>query len=103
MKGCITLKDVFRVAIHFDNDCGYIEYNPTKKIATVILANLVKRREVEDFLNSKHIVLVAQRTLREFGEMSAIPTESLETLKLMLTRLWEQTGVYVDWSRPVIA
>ncbi len=91
----------YRVAIHHDNDCGYIEYDIETKKVTVVLADAVTRKTVEAFLHSEHLLREAQRTLRDFREKTAIPTESLAALKLSLTSLWQQTGVFVDWSRPV--
>lgn len=91
----------YRVAIHHDNDCGYIEYDLETKKVQVILADAVARKAVEGFLQSEQLLREAQRTLRDFQERTALPTESLASLKLSLTSLWQQTGVYVDWSRPV--
>jgi hypothetical protein len=93
--------EVYRVAIHHDNDCGYIEYDPDTKKVRVVLDDAVKRRAVESFLQSNHIIRVAQRTLRDFREFTVAPNQDLGTLKLVLTRLWQDTGVLVDWSRPV--
>jgi hypothetical protein len=91
----------YRVAIHHDNDCGYIEYDLETKKVQVILADAVVRKTVEAFLHSEHLLREAQRTLRDFRGRTAQPTESLASLKLSLTSLWQQTGVFVDWSRPV--
>lgn len=93
--------ETYRVAIHHDSDCGYIEYNPATKEVKVVLGDAAKRREVEAFLNNRHALREAQKGLRDFRDLSAVPTESLAVLKLALTRLWQKTGVLVDWSRPV--
>lgn len=93
--------EVYRVAIHHDNDCGYIEYDIETRLAKVVLTDAAKRRAVEAFLQSKQALREAQGTLRDFRDLTAVPTESLAALKLALTQLWQQTGVFVDWSRPV--
>ncbi|SDF64320.1 hypothetical protein [Sporolituus thermophilus] len=95
------MSEIYRVAIHHANDNGYIEYDPATKTIKVILADDGKRRQVEAFLSTKHVIRMAQKTLRDFKDAVAVPTESVEQLKLALTRLWEHTGVYVDWSRPL--
>lgn len=94
--------EIYRVAIHYDNDCGYIEYDIDTKKVKVMLADAVTRKTVEAFLHSEHLLREAQRTLLDFREKTAVPTESLAALKLSLTGLWRQTGVLVDWSRPVV-
>jgi hypothetical protein len=92
--------ELFRVAIHHDNDCGYIEYDPNLKQIKVVLDDAAKRGEVEAYLSRKHLIRVA-RTLRDFTESSGFPAESLGSLKAVLNHLWQHTGVFVDWSRPV--
>jgi hypothetical protein len=92
--------ELYRVAIHYDNDCGYIEYDLETKSVKVMLADAVTRKTVEAFLHSKQLLREAL-TLREFQDKIALPTENLALLKSSLTMLWQQTGVFVDWSRPV--
>ena len=96
------MSELFRVAIHYGKDCGYIEYDPDTKEATVVLGNTVKKKAVEAFLHSEHLFREAQRSLRDFKEIATNPTESLGSLKLALTQLWLHTDVLVDWSRPVV-
>ena len=95
--------ELFRVAIHHDNDCGYIEYDPDVRQITVVLDDAAKRGEVEAFLRRKHVIRVAKHSLRDFTESTGFPAESLDFLKVVLTSLWEDTGVLVDWSRPIIS
>jgi hypothetical protein len=38
--------------------------------------------------------------LQTFHAKTVVPTDSLDSFKLALTRLWQHTGIYVDWSRP---
>jgi len=95
------MEELFRVTIHFNKDYGYIEYNPTTKAIKVVLDNPVKRELVEKYLATKHFINRSQQGLRDFIKVEVVPTESLDMLKLALTRLWEQTGVLVDWSHPV--
>jgi hypothetical protein len=91
----------FRVAIHYLNAYGYIEYDPDTKKLSVILPDEGKRQEVETYLTTQRVLQVAHETLLDFRELKTVPTESLENLKLCLTRMWEQTGVLVDWSYSV--
>jgi hypothetical protein len=93
--------EIFRVAIHHDDDCGYIEYDPATRKINVVLGDAVKRGEVEAFLSKKHVMRIAQQTLLEFKESTGFAADSLANLQIILTHLWEQTGVFVDWSRPV--
>lgn len=95
------MADLFRVTIHYNKDYGYVEYDPATKIAKVVLDNDSKREAVENYLSTNHTILNAQQGLMDFSEVSGVPTDSLEMMKLALTRMWVKTGVVVDWSHPV--
>lgn len=95
------MSEVFRVAIHYDKENGYIEYDQSTKLAKVFLDHSVKKPEVESFLSTTRTIRAAQTGLCDFKEWQAVPIEDLATFKLALGKLWEQTGVHVDWSRPV--
>ena len=95
------MEQFFRVAIHYDNDLGYIEYGETSRKIKVVLNNSAKKTEVENFLGKRQVIRVTQNGLRDFVESTVQPAESLAALKYVLTNLWKNTEVYVDWSRPV--
>lgn len=95
------MNEVFKVAIHYNNDNGSIEYDCSSKQIKVNLEDEVKRHEVEAYLSTTQIVRAAQHTLVDFIEWKAKPNEDVRTLQLVLAHLWEQTEVHVDWSRPV--
>lgn len=94
------MQNIFQVAIHYGKSFGRIEYDPAAKIATVILDNPVKRKAVEDYLQTPRIMPHARKTLLDLEHLEIKPLDSLENFKLALTNLWEATEVLVDWSRP---
>lgn len=95
------MADLFRVAVHYGNDNGYIEYDSVNKKVNVALVDESKRREAEEFLTRTHVIGVPQSNIRDFKDETVEPLKDIESFKLVLTRLWENTGVHVDWSRPV--
>ena len=95
------MAEKFSVAISYKESLGYVEYDAENKKATVILADEEGKRKVEDFLNTAHKIPIPHETLLDFTEENIIPQSDLESLQIALTRLWEDTGVQVDWSRPV--
>lgn len=94
------MAEVFRVAIHHDDDCGYIEYDADTRQVKVVLDDVAKRSEIEAFLSKKQLIREAE-TLLDFKEATVLPTDSVGTLKAVLAQLWQNTDVFVDWSRPV--
>lgn len=95
------MDNLYRVAIHYDEACGYLEYNEATKSFRVVLPNQEKKMAVEGFLTQDHEIQVPKDTLMDFSLQKVQPLDSLASFKLALTRLWGQTDVYVDWSRPV--
>lgn len=95
------MENTYCVAIHFNEDIGYVEYNEVERKANVVLGDELKKTAVEEFLAKVHEIRVPQETVRDFADKKVDALADLESFKLALTRLWGQTGVYVDWSRPV--
>lgn len=95
------MENRYCVAIHFNEDIGYVEYNEVERKAKVVLGDELKKTAVEEFLTKMHEIRVPQETLRDFVDKKVDALADLESFKLAMTRLWGQTGVYVDWSRPV--
>ncbi len=91
----------FSVAISYEKDLGYIEYNAADKKANVVLANEKGKQLVEDYLHQVQAINIPHETLMDFTTEQIDPLANTENLKTALTRLWNQTGVHVDWSRPV--
>ena len=89
------------MAISYKDNLGYIEYNAQNKTAQVILAEEEGKQKTEDFLNQIHEIEIPHETLLDFTAEKIDPQADKKSLELALTRLWEATGVHVDWSRPV--
>ncbi|WP_196594037.1 hypothetical protein [Pectinatus sottacetonis] len=96
----------FRVAVNYYcledySDVGYIEYYIKEKKADVFLKSEQAVKSVKDFFSKNLTMQVPHKTMHDFTSITIKPLENLENFKLALTRLWENTNVYVDWSRPV--
>ena len=92
---------MFKVVIHFAAEYGQINFDIEAKSFQVILADAGKRQLVEKYLSEPRVIQNADgQDLRTFHPKTLLPVESLESFKLALTRMWQHTGVYVDWSRP---
>ncbi len=95
------MENIYSVAISYGNDLGYIDYDVENKSAQVTLANDEGKKKTEDFLSKVHEIEVPHETLLDFTTEKISPLENVKSFQLTLTRLWEATGVHVDWSRPV--
>lgn len=83
------------------SDVGYVEYSAENKAAEVILKSEQAVAAVKEFFSKSLTLQVPHKTMHDFTSITIKPLENLENFKLALTRLWENTNVYVDWSRPV--
>ena len=95
------MENTFSVAITYKDVLGWIDYDAAAKKIQVNLESEEGKRAAEDFLTQKHEIRIPHETLRDFTTETIDPLESVESLKIVLTRLWEATQVHVDWSRPV--
>ena len=95
------MDNTYSVAISYGDDLGYIDYDKDAKTTTVTLANEEGKRKTEEFLSEIHDIEVPHETLLDFTVEKINPVDSVESFQLAITRLWEATGVHVDWSRPV--
>lgn len=88
----------FQVAIHVDNAVGAIFYQDG---SAEVRLDHAKKSDVENFLRTPLTMDVPVSDIHTFETKTIQPLESVDTLKVCLTRLWEATGVYVAWSRPI--
>ena len=95
------MENIYSVAISYGNDLGYIEYEINNKSVQVILDNEEGKQKTIEFLNKVHSIDLPHETLLDFTTEQIEPLKSLENLQIALTKLWVDTGVHVDWSRPV--
>ena len=91
----------FSVAISFRGSLGWVEFDEATKKVIVNLGDDEGKKLAEDFLSTPHKIKVPHETLLDFTEETFDANDSADSLKIVLTRLWEATGVHVDWSRPV--
>ncbi|MCI6159145.1 MAG: hypothetical protein SOV43_09035 [Selenomonadaceae bacterium] len=91
----------YSVAISYQNSLGWIDYDGDKKEAEVHLGDETGKKRTEDYLHETHELGVPHKTLMDFTRVTVDPLADVASFQLALTRLWNQTNVQVDWSRPV--
>ena len=91
----------FSVAISYKGSLGWVEYDEAARKVNVNLGDEEGKNLAEKFLTEPHEIKIPHETLLDFTAEIIDPNESADKLKIVLTRLWEATGVHVDWSRPV--
>ena len=97
----IDLTENFSVAVSYNGALGYVEYDEENKKVNVVLGDEDGKNKAEEFLSKVHEIQIPHETLLDFTEEKIDPQKDADSLKIVLTRMWEATGVHVDWSRPV--
>ena len=95
------MSENFSVAISYGENLGYVEFDEATKKINVVIDDEIAKRKAEEFLSQVHEIKIPHKTLLDFTTEKINPQADAESLKIVLTRLWENTGVHVDWSRPV--
>lgn len=95
------MEEKYSVAISYKENLGYIEYDAENKTAKVVLAEDEGKKMTEEFLKQVHEIEIPHETLLDFTAEKINPLADVKSLQIALTKLWEETGVHVDWSRPV--
>ncbi|SFT67678.1 hypothetical protein SAMN02910356_01608 [Selenomonas sp. GACV-9] len=91
----------FSVAISYNNALGWIDYDADARKAEVHLSDDEGKKLTEDYLRTTHEINIPHETLMDFTHETIDPLADENSFKLALTRLWNETKVHVDWSRPV--
>ncbi|MCR5176552.1 MAG: hypothetical protein K6C05_06820 [Anaerovibrio sp.] len=92
---------IYSVAVSCRGANGWVEFDTEAKTVKVFLDDAKAVADAEKFLTEKHQIKIPQESLLDFIEETIDPLADVESFQTVLTRLWENTEVHVDWSRPV--
>ena len=92
---------IYSVAVSCRDSIGWLEFDAEAGTVKVCLDDEQAVADAEKYLTSTHEIRVPHETLRDFYPVKVNPLADVESFQLALTRLWENTEVHVDWSRPV--
>ncbi len=83
------------------DDTGYIEYDPETKSVQIFLKNKAAIEKAMEYLHQPQTMQIPHHTMNDFTTITIEPLANVDNFQLALTRLWEYSNVYIDWSRPV--
>ena len=91
-----------KVTLNAHCSYGYVEYDDdTKKITVSIPGNLAAQKRVEDYLGMPQTMDVpGKQGIREFETVTLNAVDNYEDFGVVLTRLWVNADVRVEWSMP---
>jgi hypothetical protein len=91
-----------KVTLNSHCNYGYVEYDDeTKKITVSIPGDLEAQKRVEEYLfQTQTMDVPGEHGLREFETVTLNAMNNYEDFGVVLTRLWVNAGVRVEWSMP---
>ena len=95
------MANIFSVAVSYNDSLGYVEFDEAAHKMDIVLTDEQGRAAAEKFLTEPHDINVPHDNLMDFTVETINPLADVRSFQITLTRLWEETGVHVDWSRPV--
>lgn len=93
---------LYKVSLNWEGNYGYVAYDTvTREIFALINDAPEIARKVEEYLSKPHTMdLPDGDNVRSFSSFTIEPSENVDSFKRALTRLWNSTGVLVEWSLP---
>ena len=91
-----------KVTLNSHCNYGYVEYDDeTKKIIVSIPGDLAAQKRVEEYLRVPQTMDVpGTKSIREFETVTLNAADNFEDFGVVLTRLWVNADVRVEWSMP---
>lgn len=93
---------IHSVTLNYQGHYGYLDYNDETKEMTVFIPDEEEAaQKARDYLAQPHTQEVPNgECTYHFGPVTVDAKNSWEECKEVLTRLWFNTGVLVEWSMP---
>ncbi len=90
------------VTLNYEGHYGYVEFDGDSKNLTVhIPEHSEMETKVREFLTTPQTMDIPKvDNIREFQTVTLTATDSIDVFKIVLTRLWVNTQVLVEWSMP---
>ena len=95
------MSELYKVTFNINATYGYVAYDDTKHIIEVSFPDTVVADKIKMFLaTEQQINMPSANNVSEFSSKSYLAANSMQDFQTVLTRLWENLGVHVDWSFP---
>jgi len=93
-----------RYTLNFEGNYGYVEFDDETKNIEIKLGGdgaAAAKARVRTFLTQPQTMdIPGKKGLQEFETKTLLATDDAETFRIVLTRLWVNTNVLVEWSMP---
>jgi len=93
---------LYKVTFNIDDVYGYVAYDEARKSISVSFPNAEVEQKIKAWLENPHEINTPDDggTVEDFSPKRYLATESKKAFQTVLTRIWENMDVHVDWSFP---
>lgn len=92
----------YKVSINVGDNWGYVQYDQQTQEISVVFPIEQIRSKILDYLNQAHTINTpAPGSIIDFRPGEYLAKESLHSFQTVLTRMWNNIHVHVNWSIPV--
>lgn len=90
------------ITLNYEGNYGYVEFNDeTKELHIFIPNSSAMEQTVREYLTTPQTMdIPGKNGIREFETVTLHALDSVEVFKIVMTRLWVNTQVLVEWSIP---
>lgn len=96
------MSEIYTVTFNIDQTYGYISYNENNKEITVTYPDEKICQTILAWLHKEHTINTPTENgaIYDFSPKTFLATNSKHDLQTVLTRIWEEIDVHIDWSFP---
>ena len=96
------MENLYKVTFNVDDKYGYIALDEKQKEVSVVYPDADVAKKILAWLNTEHSISVPDdsKPIYEFVEKKFLASRSKKEFEVVLTRIWEELEVHIDWSFP---
>lgn len=89
-----------KITISHGGKYGSIAFDPVNKSVAIVLEDSAVKSIILNYLQKEHIINTPDQSATKFSNKKYYAFDSLDSFNVVMSRMWENTGVHVDWSIP---
>jgi len=96
------MSELYKVTFNIDQTYGYIAYDEANKEITVTYPDEKMSATILNWLQQEHTINTPDEngTVHDFSSKTYLAKNSKKDFQTVLTRIWEELDVHIDWSFP---
>lgn len=96
------MPELYKVTFNVGSTYGYIAYDQAEKSVSVHYPDQATVATIQKWLSEEHEINTPDKggSTTDFSPKRYLAARSLHDFETVLTRIWQHTGIHIDWSLP---